>query len=161
MSENFKIVPGYKYYQVSDAGRVWNARRMRFMKASPNSIGYLRIGLSREGARKRYFLHRLVLETFAGKSAAGMECAHLDGDITNNRLSNLQWVTKSENQLHRRLHGTAPIGAQHPMAKLSEHDVRTIRLLLDVSSMNALARMYAVSKKTIFNIKHKKSWAHV
>ncbi len=68
--------------------------------------GYLRVNLRRDGARRLYAVHRLVLEAFIGPAPEGIEGHHFDGDQTNNALSNLSWGTPKENWEGRRRRGT-------------------------------------------------------
>lgn len=60
--------------------------------------GYCRIGLSRHNRKHSFSVHRLVLLAFVGKN--NLECNHKDGNKQNNNLSNLEYVTSSENMLH-------------------------------------------------------------
>lgn len=87
--------------------------------------GYLRFnvyGLSQQS------VHRAVCFAFhGGPPSEAHGVAHLDGNKLNNRASNLKWCTQPENESHKVAHGTATIGEAHPMAKLSEQDVRFIR----------------------------------
>lgn len=64
--------------------------------------------LSRNGATKRQWVHRLVLSAFTGPCPPGMECCHNDGDPSNNRPENLRWDTRSSNARDKRVHGTDP-----------------------------------------------------
>lgn len=71
-------------------------------------IGYLnRVQIS-------YFVHRLVLEMFIGPCPYGLECRHLDGNPSNNRVENLMWSTRIANQRDRDKHGTSNLGRKHP-----------------------------------------------
>lgn len=63
-------------------------------------------------------VHRLVLETFAGPCPPDMECRHLDGNRSNNALSNLRWGTKLENEADKDRHGKRPRGRRK--AKLQQ-----------------------------------------
>ena len=47
-----------------------------------------------------YRKHRLIAWAFLGKN--DLQVNHIDGDILNNNLSNLEYVTAMENQSHRR-----------------------------------------------------------
>lgn len=103
--ERWLPVPGYEgLYQVSDAGRI-RGRRGLLRSWVTAKGGHLRVALSANGVRKDFYIHRLALLAFAGEPGPGQECRHLDGDPSNNRLSNLAWGTVSENQLDRVRHG--------------------------------------------------------
>lgn len=117
--ETWKPVVGYEgYYEVSDHGNVRSVDRtvqrsdgvvQRFKghlrKPQVDEFGYLRISLRKDGKSHHFRVHRLVLEAFVGPCPEGTEACHGDGDRSNNRLENLRWDTKSENQYDRVRHG--------------------------------------------------------
>lgn len=70
------------------------------------SLGYWRVGLTRNGKSVKKLVHRLVLEAFTGPCPDGMEGCHNDGDRANSRLVNLRWDDRSGNNLDKREHGT-------------------------------------------------------
>lgn len=89
-------VKGYENYTVTREGVVIGARG-GVLKVDFNSTGYQRVTLCKEGKPKRIFVHRLVAEHFCEK-VDGAECVnHIDGDISNNNASNLEWTTNSYN----------------------------------------------------------------
>ena len=115
----WRDIPGYEgYYQVSDNGDVRSLDRkiinrlghelsLKGKSLKPKKdYEYLRVELNIHGEAKLFFIHRLVLLAFVGEIPEGMQCRHLDGDATNNNLSNLAYGTVSENQLDRVRHGT-------------------------------------------------------
>ena len=100
MEEVWKDVVGFEgLYKVSNFGEVWSTRRNQMLKLLPNSKGYLRVHLNKEG--KTYFkrVHRIVAEAFIG-DINGMEINHIDYDVTNNRVDNLEIVTRDKNLSH-------------------------------------------------------------
>lgn len=106
MTEEWRAT-GINGYEVSNHGRVRSLPRKRTRGGilRPGiSSGYQMLSL---GGRSR-LVHRLVLVAFRGPCPEGLECAHLDGNRFNNALANLVWVTKTENEAHKRLHGTNP-----------------------------------------------------
>lgn len=103
----WREVPGFPGYEVSDQGQVRSFRRYvvpRLLKPGETIWGHLLVVLQRDGGHTRH-IHRLVLESFVGLRPPGMETRHLDGNPKNNRLTNLRWGTRSENSLDRVRHG--------------------------------------------------------
>lgn len=100
-------------YEVSDQGQVRSVPRAgstrgRLLRASPNKdTGYLAVTVSSaERGQFTLIVHTAVLRAFSGECPPGHETRHLNGVQTDNRLSNLCWGTKSENQHDRVRHGT-------------------------------------------------------
>lgn len=106
--ERWLPVPGYEgLYEVSDLGAVRGPRTGDGrLKPRPHKDGYAKVNLCRGGRQKTFLVHRLVLDAFVGPREPGQECRHLDGDPSNNRLTNLAWGTQSENELDKVRHGT-------------------------------------------------------
>lgn len=114
-NEVWKPVKGYEgLYEVSDLGNIRSLDREvevsngrtawvrkypgKEIAKTPQVGGYLRTRLSIKGKSSTPLIHRVVLEAFVGECPEGMETRHLDGDPTNNRLSNLTWGTSQENK---------------------------------------------------------------
>jgi hypothetical protein len=111
MTKRWEWVTGYEgRYKVSDHGEIFSMRLGRVMKVHLNDKGYPRASLERSGERKRPPVHRVVLETFVGPRPPGQQCRHLDGDKTNNKLSNLKWGSPKENTDDKHRHGTQERG---------------------------------------------------
>lgn len=128
MQEVWKTVVGYEgRYQVSSFGRVKGPRRILRQQKQPS--GHLRVRLYDGSSQKNpplVSVHRLVLEAFVGPCPEGTEGCHNDGDPGNNRVENLRWATRQENQQdkskHRSIHG-----AKNGRAKLTDAQVERIR----------------------------------
>lgn len=87
---------------VSDLGRVKSLNYGRTGKKSilkPEKIrgGYLRVNLFKNGKIKRFLVHRLVWESFNGTIPEGYDCNHINEDKSDNRLENLNLMTRKEN----------------------------------------------------------------
>lgn len=94
MIEEWRPVPGYEgLYEVSSYGRVRNSKTYRILKAWI-TFGYLMVELS---GRKRFYVHRLVAETFIPNIEKLPQVNHKDEDKTNNRVDNLEWCTAKYN----------------------------------------------------------------
>lgn len=121
MSEIWKDICGYVgLYQVSNLGRVKN-KNGALMKTNPSRDGYVRIQLRKNGEYKSKYVHRLVALAFLENPYGLPEVNHIDGDKTNNRADNLEWVTRTENHVHAVKLGLKPIcptigkyGAENP-----------------------------------------------
>lgn len=112
MREEWKSIKGYEtLYEVSNYGNVKSLSRVKknhsklqiihgkTLKPEKTRLGYLRVGLSRDGKEKKFLIHRLVADAFIGKNN-GLEINHKDGNKANNHVSNLEWVTRRENIKH-------------------------------------------------------------
>jgi len=112
-SESWLPVVGWEgLYQVSDWGRVrslmpGSRAKDGLLKPQAHPSGHLHVSLyghSKNGTTRK--VHHLVLEAFDRPCPEGMECRHLDGNPTNNVLSNLVWGTRAENVHDSLRHGT-------------------------------------------------------
>jgi hypothetical protein len=181
MSEEiWKSVVGYEgVYEVSSLGKVRSIRRLVWRPGKYAGYitvrggivryrrgGYPSVSLCKEGKSKDVPISRLVLEAFVGPCPDGMEACHFpDRDPENNRLDNLSWGTRKENQLHRKIHQTSNkgkmynVGMGNPNAKLTERDVRVIRIRCECGeSPRIVAKCFGVSAGVVERIVCRKSW---
>lgn len=106
--EQWKPIPDYPDYEISDAGRVrrttpgQGTAAGRLRKVSPRNRGYLTVTLYRNGKRKTHDLHVLVMRTFVGACPDGLEINHKDGIKAHCSLSNLEYITHADNVKHAR-----------------------------------------------------------
>lgn len=97
--EIWKDVKGYEgCYQVSSFGRV--RREGHIIKGCLAANGYLVLNLSMHGKEKTSTIHRIVAKAFIPNPENKVQVNHINGDKTDNRVENLEWVTKSENAIH-------------------------------------------------------------
>lgn len=73
---------------------------------------YLCFHVMRDGKKFREAIHRLVAEAFIPNPENKPFVDHIDGNTKNNDVSNLRWVTGSENQANRKLNSTNTSGYQ-------------------------------------------------
>jgi DNA-binding XRE family transcriptional regulator len=181
-TEIWKPIPGFEgIYEASSFGQIKSlARNITFgkgsikplpeiiLKQSLQKTGYLRLWLfvvengKSTGKQRPWSVHRLVLLTFVGPPPEGTETRHLDGNKTNNKLSNLMYGTKVENAADQVRHGKQRYGSQMHNAQLTEQQVVAIRQAYakrDVTQ-HELAEKYGVSTSVIANITSGRLWKH-
>lgn len=167
MTENFVSAHGFARYRVGDQGTVlsdqWRHHPGRIMRqatsvAYPYRTVYLYDGTKGHGVS----VHRLVLLSFVGAPAdPRMEAAHLNGDISDNRLENLQWVSRRENEAHKKLHGTVAWGERCGRRKLTAKQVIEIRGRLGTQTQRLIAVDFGVSESTISEIRKGTTWGQL
>jgi hypothetical protein len=90
------------------------------------------------------------------KNPTGFVVNHLDGDPSNNRVSNLEVVTQKENHLHALANGLAPLGEKHGRAVHGDSLLLTaLREILSGSSVRATALKYGISQSYLNRLKNK------
>ena len=141
MDEIWKDIEGYEDdYQVSNLGRVkslpkkcWNGkgywfRDGRILIPIKSKKGYLNVW-----CRKRIFkVHRLVANAFIPNPQNLPQVNHIDGDKTNNCVTNLEWVTDGENLLH----AYRVLGRKQKAGK-NHHNSRAVLQLKDGKIINS------------------------
>lgn len=172
--EEWRPVPWFPGYEVSSFGQVrsWLIRqgvRRRFplyRKLIRDKRGYLRLTLcsgshSPEQRVEGWLVHRLVLSVFRPCESPDLDAAHLNGDKQDNRLENLVWASRKENEGHKRRHGTVAKGSRNGQSKLTERDALAIRDLhfMDGLSQGTLAKRFRVCQGTVSALILGKTWA--
>lgn len=107
-AEEWRALPGYEGYEVSNFGRVRSYKKYKrpVILRQKQKDGYRFVCLvGRDGTSPYRPVHHLVLETFVGPRPTGMETRHLNDVGIDNRLENLRWGTKTENQADRERNG--------------------------------------------------------
>lgn len=107
--EIWKDIKGYEgNYQASSFGRIKRNKTFKFGKIYPeiimktryNGMGYKIVNLFKEKKQKTFLVHRLVASTFLFNEDNLKVVNHKDGIKSNNKIENLEWVTRSENKAH-------------------------------------------------------------
>lgn len=165
------------YYQVSNIGNVRSLDRIvrkreymgkdlfktisgKILKPGRASTGYLTVALLREGFQKSHTVHRLVAEAFI-PNPESLPCVNHKNEVrSDNRVENLEWVSKSENSLYSIRNGTNKcVGEGHPFAKLKAQHIPLIRQ--SDKTLAELAIMYGVTTASISSVRRRVNWKSV
>lgn len=172
--EEWRAVVGWEgLYEVSSEGRVRSLTRIvtsvsggravygHLVKPRAINSGYLVAVLNRNDRTFPRLIHRLVAEAFIGPCPLEHEVNHKDLNKHNNCETNLEWVTRSENHLHRARAGIGR-GERNGTARLTEPDVRSIRARYRPGGgpgYKALAKEYGIAWETVRGVIKRHVWA--
>jgi len=104
MEEIWKTIKYAENYEISDQGNIRIKKNNRLLKINYERLketnSRARPGLTSNGKLKQYYLHRIVAEHFLDNPNNLPEVNHKDGDFYNNKLENLEWISKLDNMRH-------------------------------------------------------------
>lgn len=107
--EEWRAVPGFDAYEVSDRGRVRSIDRLdaagrkrtgRILRPGTKAFGYPFVNIRRDNQPHVFCVHRLVAWAFLGKQDSDIEVNHKDSNPQNNLVSNLEYLSHKENLQH-------------------------------------------------------------
>lgn len=159
-------IPNYENYEIDELGQIWSLPKKtrkgtRLIKPLLHPVtGYMYLDLSSNGKIKKFLVHRLVAITLINNPNNKPQVNHINGNKTDNRPQNLEWVTASENQKHSIKIGLRTTkGVKNSQCKLSENDVIYIRNSKERGYV--LAKRFNISQPTICDIQKNRSWTHI
>ena len=151
---------------LDSSGQIWRqylrqANTKKLLKIKPRKIGfttkngYKRMAVIHNKKSYYFWVHRIVWAYHHGKIPEGKVINHIDGKKSNNRIDNLQAVTKSENIIHS-------IKTNLRVHKLTANQVREIKYLIKIGYSNDfICDRYHIGKRHLHGIKSGKSWSYV
>ena len=98
--EDWKLIAEFPNYDVSSLGNIRNNKTGKQLKICMKS-GYYNISLVNDKNKQTFKVHRLVAIAFIENPEHKLEVNHKDKNKLNNSLSNLEWMTRRENNIHR------------------------------------------------------------
>jgi hypothetical protein len=161
--ENWRVIPGFSNYSVSNLGRVKYTFIDKFIERKlTGDKKYFQVLVHHFGSSKYHRVHRLVLLAFDGEPEEGQICCHNNGNELDNRLENLRWDTTKSNSDDQIEHGTKRIYENHHKSKLTNDEVLSIRSLVPHRGLvKKLTKFYNVSESTIRDILKNKTWKNL
>lgn len=184
--EVWKDIKGYEgIYQVSNMGKIRSLTRVvidkngiqknikgKTLKLSTTTQGYKAVVFKKDGKNKNFRVHRLVAQAFIKNYESKPYVNHIDGNKKNNKASNLEWCTNSENMKHAFAIGLkVPSnpnkngkrqGSLHSLSKLSDIEVMEIRRKYkDGASLSLLSEDFHVTKENVSSIVRGDTWKHL
>lgn len=177
IKEEYKTLPWAKNYKVSNTGKVFSFAKIklgielkpviiknkRTMSLGKDLYPYVSISDNNKKIRN-YNIHRLVAETFIPNPENKPMVNHIDGDKTNNRVNNLEWVTPKENTQHAVKEGlmNPPVGERCASSKYKESQViEAIKLLADGMPNYEVAELTGISDSAVSDIRNKRRWGYL
>jgi hypothetical protein len=175
-----KDIFGHPGYSVDEQGNVYSHRRKvglrkgegrgtkvivdtaysHQLKQRTGRGGYPVVYLSGGHSRQKY-VHRIVAETFLPNPENKPCVNHINFDITDPKLSNLEWVTYSENNKHSVLHGRMA-GEKSNFGKLTIKEVIAIRALAETMVRRKdIANMFGINVDYVREIQINNTWKHI
>lgn len=180
--EIWKPIKGYEgYYEVSSIGnvrsldreikinnKIWKLKG-KLLKKRIESHGYLAVVLFIGSNRNSQKIHRLVASAFIDNPDNKKEVNHINLIKNDNRVENLEWVTRSENMKHAGLNGKLSgvkgmfLGSKSVRSKVKEEDVLEMRRLKEegLSSTQIQKIFPSLGSRHIRDILNKVYWTHI
>lgn len=152
--EQWKIINDFSNYEISNEGKVRNITTKYILKGRESKSGYLQVSIKKDSDNKfkNQYIHRLVAIHFILNPENKREVNHKDGNKFNNKVDNLEWVTSSENQIHRQKVLGKTKTSQRRIGKFSKEG----KLIEEFDSIISAAKSFNKSRVNIDNALQKK-----
>jgi hypothetical protein len=164
-------IPSVIGYSATKDGAIYSHHRFEPfpLKHTAHTQGYRQVNVKTTTGFRTRLVHVLVLEAWVGERPPNMVTNHKNGDKTDNRLENLEYVTQTENMKHSYALGLSPKpptrygeDLKH-LAKMTTEKVLALRAETDRES-NYLQRFglkYGITAATVSKILLRQTWRHI
>lgn len=160
--EHWRQVEGYPRYFVSRDGLVRRRNKdgYRQLKALLDSGGYAQVCLFDAGKSRRVLVHALVAAAFLGPRPSDRhQINHRNGNKGDNRLENLEYLTRRQNLRHAIAAGLWPRGQRNGATSLTDADVAGMKARLRSGwPQAAVAARHGVHRSLVNRIATGESW---
>ena len=152
-------------YMIGDDGSVFSEITNKMLKPFINPSGYYLVDISLEGKSYTRQVHRLVAIAFIPNPLRLETVNHIDGDKSNNDVSNLEWMTLGDNVRHAWSTGLAKPrhGIENPANVYSEDQIHKLCQMLEAGNMNykQIAKECNVNVTLIYDIRIRGKWKQI
>lgn len=158
-------VTSLKGYEVWSDGSIRSKNSDAFKKPCRNLNGYMRSSFYYEGALHGWLWHRFVAEAFLGKCPDGYEVNHKNGVRDDNRLCNLEYLTKGQNNQLSYDSGRRDVaGERNANCKSTLSQIEEVCRILargDYTTTVEIAERVGVTKHTVRAVRSRRQWCGV
>ena len=164
-------IPSVIGYSASKNGEIISHHKLEpfALKATNHTQGYKQVNLKTVKGFRTRLVHVLVLEAWVGPRPEKHVTNHINGDKTDNRLENLEYVTQTENMRHSCAMGLSPKpptrygeDLKH-LAKMTTEKVLAMRAETDREPgyLERFGVKYGISSATVSKILLRQTWKHI
>lgn len=152
----------FEKYVISEEGEIVNTRT-GYVLSLIKTDEYIFVNLCQGPRRKKAPVHVLLAEAFLGKRPPGFDVNHKNGNKHDNRLENLEYVSRAYNVKHAYHLGLANAkGSKNGHSKLKEEDVLRIRSSeFKNLPRKEIADFFRVSVGSVNKILSRTTWKHI
>lgn len=154
--EEWRVVPSYPTIKVSSVGRVIGPRGV-LRGTAHKTLGYVLVAAKSKTLYRKQdqlYVHRLVAEAFLGPCPEKHEVNHINGRRDDNRVTNLEYVTRLGNIRHAQGMGTfinppRRTCDKHHMARLTNEQALEVRALAATHTTWELCEKFGVGQGSV------------
>jgi hypothetical protein len=100
---SYVSIKGFPDYEINKNGNIRNKITKLVLKHYIELNGYCRVKLYRNGIESKHYVHRLVAICFLSPVKGKPEVDHIDRNRSNNKISNLRWANRSEQNYNKNI----------------------------------------------------------
>ena len=152
-------------YKVQEDGKIWKKDGIGYLSPGMGHKGYPHVNLYYDSRPHTMTVHRVMSLVFMGERPEGHEVNHKNGIRDDNRLCNLEYLTKSQNNQLSYDSGRRNVrGARNANCKITESQVIHVCKILekgDYKTTVEVAKITGVPKHTVRAIRARRQWVDI
>jgi len=170
--EIWRVVPDSdERYQVSNYGRIksfaYNKKDGQILNGFVIN-GFKQVQINTKKSKRKFYVHKFVAQIWISKPSDKHNFViHLDGNLRNNHISNLEWHTRETlTEKHRELGNLKNKNTNRKNiirnSKLNELDIRHLKSMLEKGIVQSkIAKLFCISEMQVTRIKRGENWGHI